>query len=51
MGCVPPEERPDPADVVEDKSAGSGHSSDDEGAGQSLVEDYAQDPQSMKVIL
>ena len=44
------EERPDPADVVEGKSTGSGHSSDVGGAGQSSIEDYAQVPQSMKAI-
>ena len=38
------EERPDPADVVEGKSAGSGHSSDVGGAGQSVAEDYAHIP-------
>ena len=39
------------ADVVEGKSAGSGHSSDVGGGGQSVIEDYVQVPQSMKVIL
>ena len=42
--CIFCEERPDPADVVEGKSAGLGHSSDAGGAGQSVVEDYAQVP-------
>ena len=30
--CIHCEERPDPADIVNGKSAGSGHSSDVEGA-------------------
>ena len=38
------EERPDPVNVVEGKSAGSGHRSDVRGAGQSVVEDYVQVP-------
>ena len=38
------EERPDPADVVEGKSAGLGHSSDVWGAEESVVENYAQVP-------
>lgn len=41
---VPTLLRPDPADVVEGKSAGSCHSSDVEGAGQFVVEDYAKVP-------
>lgn len=36
MSCVLFEERPDPAGVLEGKSAGSGHSSDAGGAGQSV---------------
>ena len=44
LRCVFCEQRPDPADVVEGKFAGSGHSSDVGGAGQSVVEDYAQVP-------
>ena len=44
LRCVLCVERPDPADVVEDKSAGSGLSSDVGGAGQSVIEDYAQVP-------
>ena len=40
------EERLDPVDVVEGKSIGLGHSSDVGGAGQSIVEDYAQVPHS-----
>ena len=38
------EESPDPADVVEGKSAGSSHSSDVGGAGQSIDQDQAQVP-------
>ena len=34
--CVPCEDRPDPTDVEEGKSAGSGHSSDVGGTGQSV---------------
>ena len=37
LRCLLCEERSDPADVVEDKSAGSGHSSDVGGAGQSRI--------------
>ena len=44
--CIICEERPDPADVVEGKSAGSGHSSDVGGVGQSTVKDNVQVPQS-----
>ena len=54
MCCVLCEERPDPVDFVDGKSAGSGHSSDVRGAGQSIVEDNAQAPgypQLMKAIL
>ena len=36
--CIFYEERLDPADVVEDKSTGSGHSCDVGGAGQSVIE-------------
>ena len=36
------EERPDPVDAVEGKSAGSGHSSDVWGAGQYLIDDNTQ---------
>ena len=36
------EERPDPGDVVEGKSAGSGHSNEVGGAEQSVVKEYAQ---------
>ena len=36
--CIFCEERPDPADVVDGKSAGSGHSSDVGGQGQSVVD-------------
>ena len=46
MRCVVCEECPDPADVVEGKSAGLGHSGDVGGAGESVVEDYAQVPRS-----
>ena len=42
LSCVFCEERPDPADVLEGRFAGSGHSSDVGGAGQS--EDYVQVP-------
>ena len=41
LHCIFCEERPDPADAVEGKSAGSGHSSDVGGAGQFVVKDYA----------
>ena len=40
--CIFCEERPDPADVEEGKSAGLGHSSAVRGKGQSVVEDYAR---------
>ena len=44
LRCVFCEERADPADVVEGKSALLGHSSDVGGAGQSIIGDYAQVP-------
>ena len=42
--CVFCDERTDPVDAVEGKSAGLGHSSDVGGAEQSIVWDYAQVP-------
>ena len=42
------EERPDPVDIVEGKSAGLGHSSDVGGTGQSVVEDYARGPRCQR---
>lgn len=39
-------QRPDPADVVKGKSAGSGQCSDIGGTGQSVVENYTQVPHS-----
>ena len=46
LHCILCEERPDPADVVEGKSAGSGQSSDVGGAGQSAIKDNVQVPHS-----
>ena len=42
--CFPHEEGPDPADVVESESAGSGHCSDVGSATQMIVQDHAEVP-------
>ena len=44
--CILCEERPDPADVVEGKSAGLGHSGDVGGAGEFLADDHVLVPRS-----
>ena len=48
LRCILCEERPDPADVVEGKSAGLDNSSDIGGAGQPIIQDYAQVPDSRR---
>ena len=46
LRCILCEERPDPADVVEGKSAGLGHSGDVGGAGEFLADDHVLVPRS-----
>ena len=49
LRCVFCKERPDHVDLVEGKSAGSGHSRDVGGAGQSIAEDDGRVPHRRRI--